>query len=83
LMFEEPKTKHAAGMFGALKAVKSDITKKGNRALVLVQKMEDTIKRAMRNLPYASLDEARNLYALQTMQYKYLVFTKESIEHIK
>src|SRR3989338_3257569 len=79
LNFAEPKTKLAANVFNNLKEIKKDITAKENRVLVLLPKMEDAIKRAVRNLPYAELDEARNLNAWRAMKHKYLLFTKESI----
>ncbi|KKS37334.1 MAG: 50S ribosomal protein L4 [Candidatus Sungbacteria bacterium RIFCSPLOWO2_12_FULL_41_11] len=83
LKFEEPKTKLAAKVFKNLEAVKSDLTKKENRVLVLLPKMENAIKRAIRNLPYTALDEARNLNALQAMKHKYILFTKESLNVFK
>lgn len=79
LKFEEPKTKLAAKVFNNLKEVKKDITAKENRVLVLLLKMEESVKRAVRNLPYAQMDEARNLNALQAMKHKYILFTKESL----
>ena len=79
LKFDEPKTKLAAKVFNNLKEVKKDITAKENRVLVLLPKMEVAVKRAIRNLPYAVLDEARNLNALQAMKHKYLLFTKDSV----
>lgn len=83
LKFAEPKTRLAAGVFKNLKSVKADIVKKEKRVLILLPGMNALIKRVVKNLPFAELDEARNLNALKVMNHKYLLFTKEAINEIK
>ncbi len=77
LKFEAPKTKIAAKIFSGLALVKSDITKQS--VLVLIQKKDEAIKRAVRNLPFVSLDEARNLTAYEALAHKYLLFIKDAL----
>lgn len=81
LSFPEVKTKHAARMFARLAFVPdfSRITK-GNGALVALPAKNVLARRTLRNLPYAGVDEARNLNAYDVMRYKYILFSKESVE---
>ncbi|MBU6415390.1 50S ribosomal protein L4, partial [Patescibacteria group bacterium] len=80
----QPKTKEAALMFSALAKTKdfSGIVKKKNGALLLLEKQNPVIKRAVRNLPYVKLDEARSANVLEVLQYKYVLFTKESVAQL-
>ena len=80
LKFAEPKTKLAAGLFNKLSEIKEfQNLKKGNGVLVALSGKDDTVKRALRNLPYAGVDEARNLNAYEVLQYKYLLLSKEAL----
>jgi len=85
LHMNQAKTKEAALMFGTLAKVKdfAGITKKHNGALLLLEKQNPVIKRAVHNLPYVKLDEVRNINALEVLQYKYVLFTKNSIAQLK
>ena len=79
LKMDIPKTKKAAEIFSGLATHFKDITASKSRALVLLPHMDVNAKRAVRNLPYAAVDEARNLTAWQALQHKYLVLPKEAI----
>ena len=81
LKFPEAKTKQAGVFFTNLMRHEtfSRITK-GNGALVALSARDDSAKRAMRNLPYVSVDLARNLNAQEVLQYKYMVLPKAAIE---
>ena len=81
LHFPEAKTKHAAQLFTKLMRHENfgRITK-GNGALVALSGRDDMLKRAMRNLPYISIDLAKNLNAREVLQHKFMVFPKAAIE---
>lgn len=84
MKFPEPKTKYAAKLFGALAKNKelSRITK-GNGALVALAQKDEAVRRALSNLPYAAVDEVRNLNAYLLMQHKYAVFSQQALERFQ
>ena len=84
LKFPEAKTKTAAAMFRNFsgKAEFGKITK-GRGALVALAGKDDSARRALGNLPYAGVDEARNLNAHEVMRYKYILLPKQAIEKFK
>src|SRR3989338_2927585 len=70
IAFSEPKTKQGAEFFKGF--VKHDGFKnitKGRGALAALLKRDDTTVRALRNLPFVGIDEARNLTAHEVLQY--------------
>ena len=80
MVFPEAKTKHAAGFFNNFaKSEEFARMKKGNGVLVASGEKNDVVRRAMRNLPYAGVDEARNLNAYEVMQYKFIMFPKSTL----
>ncbi len=85
LKINQAKTKEAALVFEAFAKTKgfAGITKNYNGALLLLEKLNQIVKRAMKNLPYVKLDEARNINVLEILQYKYVLFTKNSIAQLK
>lgn len=85
LSLDAPKTKIAhdavkkfAGGVGA-----QNFAARGGRALVLIEKPDQTVIRAMRNLPYVAVEEARNINVEKALLPRYVVITKESLAHIK
>lgn len=74
------KTKRANELFSALAGFESlrSITK-ANGALVALASEGRARGRALRNLPYVRLDEARNLNAEEVLRYKYMVFPKQAM----
>ena len=81
LKFVEPKTRPAAKMFEALTKHKElSKIRQGNGALVALAGKDETARRAVRNLPYVGIDEARNLNAYEVLQYRYLVMPKSALE---
>ena len=56
---------------------------KGNGVLVALAHKDDAARRALRNLPYAAVDEARNLNAYEVMQHKFLMLPKDAIAMIR
>ena len=82
--FKEPKTKLAAQIFKNLSKVEEfSRIAKGRGALVALAGKDIHARRALRNLPYAGVDEARNLNASEALQYKYILFPKQAIEAFK
>lgn len=81
LKFSEPKTKLGSLMFLNFSR-KNDFSRilKGNAVLVVLPEKSEITKRVLRNLPYVSLDEARNLNAYDVMRYKYVLFPKSTID---
>ncbi len=74
LKLSAPKTKEMAKIMKNFSQVK-------NGLLALAEKSED-IKRAGRNLPNLNIINIDNLNILDIFKYKYLIFTKEGIEHL-
>jgi len=82
LKLSAPKTKEMAKImknFFSLREIPRRGTKNG--LLALAEKSED-IKRAGRNLPNLNIINIDNLNILDILKYKYLIFTKEGIEHL-
>lgn len=81
LKFKESKTKLAAEVFNNLSKVeKFQGLKKGNGVLVALSRKDENVRRALRNLPYTQVDEARNLNAYEVLQYKYILFPQKALE---
>lgn len=84
LKFTESKTRLAAEMFAKLvKHKELERIIRGNGVLVALAGKDDGARRALRNLPYVGIDEARNLNAREVLQYKYVLFSKQAIEVLK
>lgn len=81
LAFDHLKTKEASAFFRNLARIEffNDIAAKKNRVLVALEKNDEGAKRSLRNLPYVSLDEARNLNALDVLAKKYILMSKSSV----
>lgn len=80
--FPQPKTKEAAKVFANFSKIKnfSDIAKSKNRVLVLLPEKNDSTRRALRNLPFIAIEEARNITALEMLNHKYVVLPKPGID---
>lgn len=81
LNFLQPKTRFAAIVFKNL-AENFPALAKGNGALVALPQKAKDVKRALGNLPYVGLDEARNLNAREVLQYKYLLMPKDALSEL-
>ena len=82
--FPEAKTKRAAEFFKhfSQRDEFSNITK-GNGALVALAGKDISARRALRNLPYVIVDEARNLNAYILLQHHFLMIPKHAIDILK
>lgn len=81
MKFEEPKTKHPAKVFRQLSR-QEELGKmtRSNGVLVVLPAWDEGTVRALRNLPYVGIDQAKNLNALEVLQYRYVLFPKETVE---
>lgn len=78
---KEAKTKFAAQIFKNLaKRQELDRVMLKRGALVILPEKKVSVKRALRNLPYAGAEEARNLTAYDVLQYKYILFPRSEVE---
>lgn len=83
-ILENYKTKEANLVFKNLrnKANIYRIAEKGGKSLIALTKNKD-IERSLRNLPFVSHVETRNLNTSMLLKNKYLVLDKSSIEELK
>lgn len=84
LKLKEPKTKEAATILKSLSKIKGfeKLAGKKKNSLFLLPKKNEEISRSFRNLPNAETIETRNLNLLDVLNYKYLVFPKESVKSL-
>lgn len=82
--FPEAKTKRAAEFFSRL-ASQDNFAKitKGSGVLVALPGKDEAARRAMRNLPYVEVDEARNLNAYKALQHKFVMLPREAVAVFK
>lgn len=80
LNIKESKTKYAAEIFKNLSKI-SEFNRltKGNGVLTALPEKNLLLKRALRNLPYVGIEEARNLTAHKVLQFKYLLLTQNAM----
>ncbi|MFQ5952932.1 MAG: 50S ribosomal protein L4 [Candidatus Omnitrophota bacterium] len=71
---KEPKTKEFRTIMEKLKIE--------GKALVIVDKLNENVKRSSRNLKQVSLKEARNINANDVMSNDYLIIEKEALEKL-
>ena len=84
LKFSEPKTKLAAQTFKNLAKNKELSRLTGRNGILLALPAKDgALRRAVRNLPYAVIEEVRNLNVYKVLQHKYLVMPQKAIEVFK
>ncbi len=79
MAFPEAKTKSAHAMFGKFSQKFGKIRTR-NGVLVALSKKDDAARRALRNLPYTGIEEARNLNAYGAMNYKYVMMSQNAID---
>ncbi|MDA1334424.1 MAG: 50S ribosomal protein L4 [bacterium] len=85
LVMPNPKTKEAftsVELFGKNVGIEK-LGKKGGRALLLLEKPHPETIRAFRNLPYITIEEARNVNVEEALIPKYIVLTKNAADSIK
>lgn len=83
LVLEKPKTMEAESILKNLRK-NADIYRigeRGGKSLVAVPKNKET-ERSLRNLPFVSFVEPRNLNTSTLLKNKYVIFDKSSIEEL-
>lgn len=82
LKLKAPKTKEAAIVFKSLSKIKGfeKISGKKKNSIFLTPKKDESIARALRNLPNINISETRNLNLLDVLNHKYLILPKESLK---
>lgn len=85
ITLEKPKTKEAATIMKALSKIKNfgKIAGQRKNSIILLPNKEREIFRAFRNLAGTDISEARNINLLDVLNYKYLVFPKDSLNVLK
>lgn len=80
----QPKTKKVFSIFKNLRSAANVYNAgiKGGRSLTALPKNEE-LKRSMKNLPYVSYIEPRNLNIAELLNNKYLVMDKKSIKELE
>lgn len=79
LRFPDPKTKFGEEMFTRFSHTIAEKIKKGNGVLVALPEKDTAVLRVFRNLPYADVDEARNMNVWEILQYKYILFPQRTV----
>jgi len=74
IKLEEPKTRLAAKIFSNLKLNSS--------VLLLADKIEPNLKKALRNISFIDVDVAKNAHAYEVMSHKKLVITKDGLKEL-
>ncbi|MFH1956797.1 MAG: 50S ribosomal protein L4 [Patescibacteria group bacterium] len=87
IILNQPKTKEAGEIFKKISSIKNFekiLSKRKNRAIIVLPKKDDNLTRGFRNLTGIKVSEARNLNVLDLLKYKFLIFsnTKETINAI-
>jgi large subunit ribosomal protein L4 len=75
LKLSAPKTKEMAKIMKNFPQVKTGL-------LVLTSKKDENLRKAGRNLPNLRIINIDNLNILDILKYKYLIFTKDGLEHL-
>lgn len=79
---ERPKTKDALNLFLNLKVVPKAADKRNYSILLLLDKIEDSLKLALRNLSFLKVNLARDTHAWEVMQNKRLIITQKGLEEL-
>jgi large subunit ribosomal protein L4 len=79
LKLEKARTKEAAKIFSNLK-VKDE--GKANAALLLLHKMDNTLKLALRNLGFLDFNLASNTHTYEVLSHKKVIITKEGLSEL-
>jgi len=83
ISLKEAKTREAVSMLQAFgKGTGLPVAKKGGRTLVLIPESNQDIIRAVRNIPFVDVIEARNVNVEQALVPKYVIITKDAVAKI-
>ena len=77
---ENPKTKEVIKILLNLKAVSKE--NKKNRVLLLLDKIDNNLKLALRNISFLNVDLAKDAHAYEIMACKKLIITKDGLKDL-
>lgn len=77
---EKPKTKEFSKIFDKLKITPE--AKKGRRILILLDKFDDNLKKASRNINFLNINVARNTQVYEVLSHNKLLITKEGLSQL-
>jgi len=78
---EKPKTKEASRIFSNLK-IKPNKGWKSNKLLLLLDKIDENLKKALRNINFLDVDLATNTHTYEVMSHQKLIITKEGLNEL-
>lgn len=78
---EKPKTKEASRIFSNLK-IKLTNGLKPNSLLLLLDKIDNNLKMALRNIDFLNVNLAANTHTYEVMSHKKLIITKEGLTRL-
>jgi large subunit ribosomal protein L4 len=81
LKLEKPKTKEANRIFSNLKVV-SQKDNKPAPTLLLLDKLDENLKRALRNIGFLSVNLAKDTHAYEVLAHRKVIITKEGLKGI-
>ena len=84
IKLKEPKTRLAYEVMKSLAKIKDykDLMNKKRGVLIVLPDNNQILKRSFRNIPSIGINEARNLNALEILTYKYILFTRDSVNKL-
>jgi large subunit ribosomal protein L4 len=78
---ENPKTREAASIFYNLK-INPDNGTKSNRLLLLLDKIDENLKTALRNINFLDVNLATDTHTYEVMGHQKLIITKEGLNNL-
>jgi large subunit ribosomal protein L4 len=81
IKLEKPKTKEANKIFSNLKVL-SQKDNKPHLALLLLDKLDENLKRALRNIGFLSVNLAKDTHAYEVLAHRKVIITKEGLKGI-
>ncbi len=78
---EKPKTQAAAKILSNLKIISKE-KKKSPRALLLLDKIDENLKRALNNISFLSINQAKDVHVYEVLAHQKLLITKKGLEEL-
>ena len=78
---EKPKTKEAVRIFSNLK-IKPDKSKKSNRLLLLLDKIDSDLKLALRNVGFLNVNLAKDTHVYEIISHQKVIINKQGLNDL-
>jgi len=78
---EEPKTKAAVKIFSNLKIISKE-NKKSHHVLLLLDRIDDNLKRALRNIDFLSINKAGDVHTYEVLAHQKLIITTKGMDEL-